>query len=374
MSALNKRSISDDQQQAAKAPRLRRWEYGSEFAWVEPTGEFHPEPVLPQGTMLFGSGRQALVSVLKSGATHRGWRRCLAPTYICQSVVEAILAAGMECVPYPDQPTSTEPRKWEGLGPSDCVLVVNHFGWRSPEVSHRVRATRAGLIEDHTHDPWSHWASHSFADYCIVSLRKTLPVPDGGAAWSPQGYPLDSPSGEEPPHQHAALEKLSAMILKAMYLAGKPIEKELFRSLQIEGEKRLTAQIISAPLSVTCYLLERFPWKRWREIRASNVDYLLRQLKGIKGLEVLNPAVPPDSCPFGVVLQCPNEKVRDSLQKYLVARSMYPAVLWPEHAHMSHDSQAVALARRILFLHADFRYHRADLDRVLAAIREFFSS
>ena len=374
MNDSSKQFISDEQREAARGKDSHRWEYGSEFAWVEPLSVPYQEPILPQGTVLFGSGRQALVAVLKSGATNRGWRRCLVPTYICQSVVEAILEAGLECLPYPDCPISTEPPKWEGLRPSDCVLVVNHFGWRLPEISHRVLETPAGLIEDHTHDPWSHWATHSPADYCIISLRKTLPLPDGGAAWSPKRNPLDSPASEDPCHQHAALGKLSAMFLKAEYLAGRAIEKELFRSLQVEGEKRLTAKTISAPIALTPYLLERFPWKRWREMRASNAGYLIHQLAGTKGLEVLNPTVTRDHCPFGVLLRCPDERVRDSLQKHLIERSMYPAVLWPEHPHMSNDSQAVALARRTLFLHADFRYDQDDLDRVVAAIREFFSS
>lgn len=373
VSDSSKQFVSDEQREAARGKGFRRWEYGSEFAWIEPSNVPAEEPILPQGTVLFGSGRQALVAVLISGAANRGWRRCLAPTYICQNVVEAIREAGLECLPYADCPTSTDPPKWEGLRPSDCVLVVNHFGWRLPEISHRVRETPAGLIEDHTHDPWSHWATHSPADYCLVSLRKTLPLPDGGAAWSPQGHPLDPPASEVPDHQLAAMEKLSAMFLKAEYLAGKPVDKELFRSLQIEGERRLTAKAISAPISLTRYLLKRLPWKQWRQIRASNAEYMVRRLAGTKGLEVLNPAATGDHCPFGVLLRCPDERVRDSLKKHLVERSMYPAVLWPEHPHMANDFQAVALARRVLFLHTDFRYDQDDLDRVVAAIREFFS-
>ncbi|MGB9689897.1 hypothetical protein [Thermogutta sp.] len=348
------------------------WEHGSEFAWVPPLGNSYPKAALPANAVLYGNGRQALAAALLEGKKRRGWRRCYVPSYICQSVVDAVHAADLECVPYPDLPVAQPDLDCNGLRPSDCVLIVNYFGWRSWQFSQLIRTTPAGIIEDHTHDPWSAWASNSVADFCIVSLRKILPLPDGGAVWSPAGYSIDPPSVEEPDHQRAALQKLVGMLIKDQYLQGINTDKNLFRCFQTEGESLFTPLPLSSPLKITPYLLERFPWDQWRNKRAANVEYLATRLREIKHIDILNPSPTTETCSFGVVIRCPTESVRDRLRQYLIERNIYPAVLWPKHPHMMSDPRATEFSKRILFFHADFRYSEADLDRVVQAVHEFF--
>ncbi|MEJ5341837.1 MAG: hypothetical protein WHT09_09740 [Thermogutta sp.] len=350
------------------------WEHGSEFGWILPLDYPYPKRALPANAVLFGNGRQALAAALLAGKKQRGWHRCYVPSYICQSVVDAVLATGLECIPYPDLPIGQPELNYRNLQPSDCVLIVNHFGWRSPQFSQLVRTTPAGLIEDHTHDPWSAWASNSSADFCIVSLRKTLPLPDGGAIWSPRGHPIEPPSIEEPDHQRAALQKLAGMLLKAEYLRGGSVEKSLFRSLQTSGENLFKTLPLSKPLEITSHLLDRLPWDQWRSKRRVNVEYLAGLLRTIKQVEVLNPPRMAESCSFGVVIRCPTNSVRDQLRQYLIERQIYPAVLWPKNCHMMNDCQAVEFSERILFFHADFRYEVTDLERVVQAVRDFFRS
>jgi len=350
------------------------WEHGSEFAWVSPLGEPYPKPILPADAVLYGNGRQALAAALLAGKKLKSWRRCYVPSYICQSVVEAVLATGLECVPYHDLPIGHPDLNDRVLQPSDCVLIVNHFGWRSPQFSQFIGTTPAGVIEDHTHDPWSAWARNSSADFCVASLRKILPLPDGGVVWSPRGYPVESPPREEPDHQWASLQKLVAMLLKAEYFQKGVLEKEFYRSLQSSGENSFKTLPFSKPLRITSFLLNRLPWDQWRNKRGANVEYLAKRLREIKQIEVLNPPPTPKGCSFGVIIRCATNVVRDQLRQYLMERHIYPAVLWPKNAHMATDPQAVDFSESILFFHADFRYEEVDLDRVAKAVRDFFKS
>src|SRR5262249_44040970 len=119
--------------------------------------------------------------------------------------------------------------------PDDTVLVNNLFGRgrREPWDAWSREHPLVTVIEDHTHDPLSDWARASTASYCVTSLRKTLPVPDGAVVWSPRGENLPAPTGDE---STAAQWKLVAMILKAAWLSGKTVSKAEFRSLQQTGE------------------------------------------------------------------------------------------------------------------------------------------
>lgn len=354
-----------------------RWEHGSEFAWVNPSETELEGPGLPAGAILFGGGGQALVAVLKSGVRARGWTRCFVPSYCCESLVRAVREAGLDCAPYDDLPLpDVQPRWPSSLSAGDCVLVINHFGWRSRVLSERVRQSPAGLIEDHTHDPWSDWSRNSEADYCIASLRKTLPVPDGGVAWSPRQLPLRAPSQLLARHEHNALRKLAAMLLKARYLAGEPVAKDLYRTLQTESEEHWTTTP-SLPLPITRQLLVGFRWHSWREQRQRNVHSLGEALRGIQGITVLNPPSGGrvgNRCDFGVVIRCESARLREALREHLVRHRVYPAVLWPPHPLMEGFSAAVAFSQEMLFLHADFRYGEEDLSRVADLIRGYFKA
>jgi hypothetical protein len=65
---------------------------------------------------------------------------------------------------------------------------MNYFGLRTPPDLELPEGVE--VLEDHSHDPVSAWAEQSSADFCLASLRKTLPINDGGALWSPVGHRL----------------------------------------------------------------------------------------------------------------------------------------------------------------------------------------
>lgn len=309
---------------------------------------------------LWGSGRDAIRALLALGSQELGWRRVLCPTFFCQNVVAA-LARQLEVALYDDDPLRGSAPSVDAR-PGDVLLVPNVYGARrkpSPSPTRSAMAT----IEDHTHDPLSAWAYESDADYAIASLRKTLPLPDGGVAWSPRSHPLPSERPMTPRHARASLDRLSAMVLKAHYLAGDAVSKEEFRQRALDGERAIGGGEISGISPFSRARLASLPTRTWREARAVN-RAAFRQAFGVcQGVAVLD-------TPFAVTLLFDSADAREKVRKELVAARVYPAVLWSLDDPVVPEIPAsqIDLARHLLTLHCDYRYSPADMSRVAGEV------
>jgi len=264
-----------------------------------------------------------------------------------------------------------EPIHAPNPGRGDALLIVNTFGLRPRWTSPGYHAGE--VIEDHTHDPWSTWAKESRADYCVASLRKTLPIPDGGMLWSPVGLPLPEAPDITTSHEAAATRKLEAMIIKSLFLSGYQLGKTTYRSLAEDGETGISSKEISAIIPISAVVVECFDITRWRQKRYANYRLLADQLADCKELSVLQ-LKDQGSCPFSVVLVCQSSSTREHLRHGLLARRVYPAVLWSlEKPVLELPSKSIELSRRLLSIHCDGRYNESDLVRVADAVFESLS-
>jgi hypothetical protein len=349
------------------------WEHGSDFPLLdfEPAAGATPLPGLD--APLYSTGRTALRALLAHGAAREGWRRLWVPAYYCPDVIPALRAAGPEVRAYPAGP------EWSDAppaAPGDAVLAVNFFGLASGPPPWLAGRRGVALIEDHTHDPGSDWARASQADWCVASLRKTLPVPDGGSLWSPRGHPLPPPPRRDPAHEDTAAEKLAAMALKRAYLAGRAELKPTYRMLFAEAEEALARQGEgAAPAAASAWteaLVRRMPVEKWRRRRADNHATLSALLGDLPAARVLAPADADRAAPAVCTLVLDAPERRDRLRTALIARSVYPAVLWSlaDGPHGPVPAGLLDLSRRALALHCDMRYDADDLARVAALVRE----
>jgi hypothetical protein len=355
--------------------KLDRWEQGSEFHWenFDPVSRPASHPWHDRGT-LWGSGRDALRALLEWGSEQQGWRRLWCPSFFCQEVVAALQTAGLEVLAYTDAPKEAfEPPSVSELRDGDAVLVMNFFGLRE-QVSYRSVPDEVVIIEDHSHDPWSPWSCLSRADWCVASLRKTLPVPDGGALWSPKD--LDGPEQTDvsAARARAADQKFSAMVLKGLYLQGHAVDKPVFRELSVAAEEHIASGEVSGMSAVSRQLLATFPVADWRTSRRRNHRVLTEGVSGLKQLAVLQPSG-EDDVPFSGICVFESRELRDSVRQDLINNKVYPAVLWtlddpqldgipPEH---------VELAGRTFSIHCDMRYDVTDIKRVARLIRQSLS-
>jgi hypothetical protein len=343
-----------------------RWEIGSHFHW---SGLFAPgeAPLVPWSTgSLVSSGRDALRMTLAVGARAHGWRHLWVPDYFCQQVVAALAQTGLELRVYPDNPLRRVPDLPDAR-PGDAILVMNYFGLR--EGFGALRRDGVGLIEDHSHDPTSAWAFTSGVDFCVASLRKTIPLPDGGVVWSPLGHELPPEPREGAQRQRTAATRLQAMILKAMYLDGHPVKKADFRAIADRAERDLAVPSVSAMNALSRGVLASFPIDLWRRRRAANHAALVEALAGLGWGQVLGP-VGRGGAPFSAALIVDTPERRERVRTRLVDARIYPAVLWPlESPVVAVGDEARTFSRRMLSIPCDARYETADMRRIAEVLR-----
>ena len=292
-----------------------RWEAGSAFP-LTALGRTARAEWLPKDAVLHGTGRQAIRALLQHGCDVHGWRRVRIGSYSCPGVVRALRGV-LPIAYYPCTPgmenAPPEPRRNE-------VLVVTSLFGAQPQGSGDI--SRNDVILDVTHDPIAPWLADVSAGYVVASLRKTLPVPDGAATWSPCGLSLP----EDPPpvsrHIEAVASGLHAMYLKSEYLDGADIEKDSFLSLYASMEKEFARSAPSRISAFTRSILRIFPVHEWRRQRLRNIRRLATAVSAIRGLTVL-----PST--FGVVLLVENHNQRERVRLRLLAARIYPAILWP---------------------------------------------
>jgi hypothetical protein len=340
-----------------RAVPTERWEQGSDLELSLETGTAElPWARHPHG--LWGSARSALRALLTWGIATQGWRRLLLPSYFCQSVPAAV-AGDIELVVYASAPTDTIPRH-VAASDGDVVLLAWTFGLRP-----RVEVSGASaLVEDFTHDPVGPAAAERRAQFAIASLRKTLPLPDGGVLWSPSDCPVPSEVGMTAAHAQTVRRRLSGMTLKRDYLAGGDVDKAAYRGLLTSSEREIGTGPISGISPFSRQRLPTLPVARWRDARAANLQVLRETLGELPGATFLEG-------PFAGVLLFDDAARRDRVQQRLIASRIYPCVLWPlDDPHVAGiPAEHVALANRMLAIHCDQRYGPHDMASVANQLR-----
>ena len=326
-------------------------EFGSDFHYIAPQGgsaaSWYPS------ALLYASGRQALTDLYFS----RGWSRLWVPEYFCYEVLASWQAAGLNLCFYPDYPGADDEAAVRAIAfrEGDALLRVNYFGMRG-------RRSNAGIpvpvVEDHTHDLLGDWAAGSEADYCLASLRKTLPVAEGGALWSPRGLPLPAAPAVLAENEAVAGRRWEAMRMKAQYLAGAPVGKEAFRSIFLETEAFFDAAPVSAVDAQTRAFLEAFDIEGWYACKRRNID----TMNAMMSRHFTFLMSEGEGCNlFSLVVLCESPAYRDRLRQRLIAQQIYPAVLWTVPAEAPVSEAVRSFSGRMLSLHCDGRYSQAEM-------------
>ncbi|MCA0269729.1 MAG: hypothetical protein LCH53_11000 [Bacteroidetes bacterium] len=340
-----------------------RWEHGSDF---------HLEALFTEeasawweGKVRLASGRDALLWVLLLGRERYGWTRVWLPSYNCEVVLQRLVGSPFQIRVYEAGPEGCGPTP--NAEPGDVLVRTSYFGWGLPPLD---RPFEGATVEDHTHDPWA--ATVSSATFAVASLRKTLPLSDGGVAWSPSGVPLPLSPALTPDHARGAARRQAAMALKRLYLAGAFSDKEAYRGMAVQAEAELGQGALSGMTGWSAAMANAIPLETWRETRAANGEWLASALEGLLGVEVIRPPMDWEmpGVPLGVFLRCRSAAIRQALRDELCAARIYPAVLWP----VGQLPYALPEAQRMfsdttLMLHVDARYARPDLERVAQTVR-----
>ncbi len=334
-------------------------EFGSDFHLCA-SSEKGGGLTLPEDAGLYFSGRQALEALVLS----QGYKRMWVPAYYCYESLKRLHQLPIEIKFYDCTPLTNPREAISGLSyrKGDLLMRMNYFGLWGFYDSGNIGVD---VIEDHSHDLFGPWARKSNAEWCFASLRKTLPIADGGIIWSPKHLCQDSQPSKCECNENAAEQRYLAMKMKADYLSDYSIAKDKFLELFHRTEEYFDSSPISAISDITVKILGDFDCRSWFEAKRRNFKYLFKVLKDYPDFRIL---VPENSkcSPFSLILLFDSQSKRDYVRKRLIETQVYPAILWKIPEGQSPDT--VDFGNRMLSIHCDGRYSLKDMEELASKI------
>ena len=340
-------------------------EFGSDFHFIDSynSGRAHLTDVY-RNAILLADGRQCIVVLIRQ----YGWKRIWMPDYFCYEVIETIKEqTGIIVKFYEDTPLHEGQVDNLPFREGDVLLRMNFFGMRGQRNNKKITCP---VIEDHTHDMFAHWALYSDADWCIASIRKSLPLPEGGMMWSPKGHKLTVEVLPTDENEQIAATRWKGMEMKSRYLNGEDVSKDEFRRHYTETEEwfdhaepalldERSKTVVSKQLDINL----------WQGAKRKNWA-LLQRLVNRDVCKVLNPE--DETCTmFSLVLLFDNKETRDKVRKHLIEACVYPAILWavPESA----SENARCFSEIMLSVHCDGRYTEDDIRQLANILNKAFT-
>lgn len=305
----------------------------------------------------YGCGRCAINALIKYHLKKKLWKRLFIPEYFCYEVIDSIRTTGIEIVFYPDNPLANDNLLIKNIKfiDGDVLLRMNYFGLRNFRDNSDIDAI---VIEDHSHNLFSDWSLNSNADWCIASLRKTLPIPDGGILWSPnKDISFIETPREDSDHSKLAADRCRAMNMKKLYLdSDESVGKVDFLDIFHRTEMKLGNKSCPAISSVSEGIIKKIPRSIFQK-KAANYIHITKALSQEK-CSILQGE--DNDSPFSLVILMNSKNDRDSIREELIKRNIYSTVLW-EIKNEEADNETISFSQRMLSLPIDFRYSESDM-------------
>lgn len=357
----------------------------------------------PRAVMTF-SGTAAIYQAVRALGLPAG-ATVLAPSYNCGHEIEPLIRLGLRVQPYrvmEDLGIDLDDVE-RGLAAGAAALFVTHyFGFAQHLAPLRALCDRHGarLIEDCAHALLSDDDEGRLGrtgDVAIFSMRKTLPLPNGGAfVLNDPGLAMPAPPPAAP--RASTWLKATDLIAKASldrYAASRRIGDLLWLPLMLPAAAAVRVVRHATPPSIaTLYdpddedyafdesildwgisrlsarLLRNVDWNGIVARRRENYRRLAAALEGLEGARALRPELPARTNPLYVPVRS-----RDpvALFRALRPRGIHTDVYW-QQAHPAIDwsryPEASALKREVLVLPVHQDIDEARLAQFERALRE----
>jgi dTDP-4-amino-4,6-dideoxygalactose transaminase len=250
----------------------------------------------------------------------------LAPAYNCGSELDPLVRAGLRLVFYRvdrNARIDIEDIQRRATDRTRVVYVTHYFGWAQDlsDLSSWCRQRRLYLVEDCALALFSSGPAGPLGrqgDAAIFSLRKSLPVPDGGVLMLRDSPPLGLVPDELPPWRTTArafLPLFKSRFVRGIERAGlypslRRVLQRLRRPLPQRKEQNGATPDIPADYyfrdaiaslamsNVTIGLVHGIDPQFLRARRRENYLHLRDELEGAPGLEFLHPDLADGVCPL----------------------------------------------------------------------------
>lgn len=340
--------------------------FGSSFSYIEYNDKAIndcPNNFLPINTKLFYSGRHAIKYVIDRILLDQDITTFWIPEYYCQHVAKWLKTNYNNIKTYPVNPLHHNHmiNGDEFMGPNDVILVNNFWGISQCLFQCTIKQTL--VIEDHSHGWLSNSCKQSKADFCIASLRKSVPVPLGGIAWKPNGEKIkdiEAPLSNVFDTIWNNIE--SSMSMKKEYEFTEFKNESLkndFLKLVYEAEDAMhhnfeLVTVNDSHRTLICDYLKI----DYLKLKQKNFKALIASLKNNKAFNI----VTKNTTPFGLTLHFNNFEFMSAFKTYLVKSNIYPSLLWPDN---------ITNYGYFLNIHIDYRYNEIEMQHISNIINNF---
>lgn len=292
--------------------------------------ELYPE------ALKFQSGRAAIRAVLECA----GIERVMLPTYVCDSVIKAVVDSGAAVETYAlDE--SLYPKDLPRRLPERCALLyVNYFGLCQKNISRLlVDMPSNRLIIDNSQ---ALFAAHEDVLATIYSPRKFVGVPDGGLLMvSPSLNPV-LPAEED----KESIERMRPLLVRMAYSAREGYAD--FQKIAI-SLKDTTPLIMSR---LTQRLMKSIPWDQVVKRRRENFLAMAKKLDVINDMHWELGELDVPMC-YPLILR--GGEI-DKINAELIARNIFVPVYWQDALpRITPNSFEAALINETFFLPIDQR-------------------
>ena len=309
--------------------------------------------------LFFPKGRDALIYGLKKLGIDKG-ANIIIPAYMCSSSLEPLIAHGYNII-YQDIDNELNLdisilKNNISKHNIKAVMTVNFFGFQSnsKEISEICSLLDVVFIEDCSHSFLSHNHFFVLLKYCnfaIYSLRKSLPVQDGGVLRmnsNKVGNIRDSSKKYEMIHGNTIDKNISKLtkfteiifilvrsfeylIIKFRIINLYSSKVSLVRNLFIKKEASNKSQLRKVDLikpRIPSYLLKKYindfdEQKLIKDTVASNYLTLTQEMTKL-GFKCLNPEIPRNCIPQNVVIFDEEGGLANWLRKKKIGATKWP--------------------------------------------------
>lgn len=312
----------------------------------------------------FDYGRSALRSVPVDYT-----KKILVPEFICESVVQCFPKEQIVFYKINDRLDIDENDlfdKWDAQ--VGTVYICHYFGFiQNKSLVKRVREKAEQdnciFIEDLTQSLFSSYIPQG--DYMIASIRKWMPIPQGGVLFSHTSISL--PDTTHVP-QSKDNTRAYGMILKDMFLNmdydANSKYREIFRECEekIDSDENIRTISSFAKYLISCQDVSALMQKR--RMNFERLEWGISKL-GLAPIRSLRDKEVPLVYPIRI-------KQRDKFREYLMENNIYCAVHWPFYNIQPEVRiNAKYNADTLLSLPIDQRYGSEEIDYMIDVIQQY---
>lgn len=247
----------------------------------------------------------------------------------------------------------------------EIIYITHYFGYiqdLNSLLMIREIANRDGIkiVEDTTQSIFSE--HNIIGDYVIASIRKWMPIPQGGILYTAKDAILPSDSNYPKSKNN---DKLFGMVLKELYIKDLYDTNEIYRDIFLSCEKCVDDMIVGCKISdltfwmIGCNNVNDIIIKRKRN--AKIIEGGLEDM-GIHGVNKFSDT----ECPLVYPIRVKN---RDQFRQYLIENRIYCAVHWLFDGYRPAErNNSIINGETLISLPIDQRYSDKEMKYMLDVI------